>query len=86
MEAGNNGGNEDNDFPSSQGRGVGGRRYAPVVAHDNDRAVVEMSSLESAAATASSSSSSSPFPSRNPPYLPFLSSLSISFFVNDFNF
>lgn len=60
-----NGGNEENDFPSSHGRGVGGgRRYAPVVAHDNDRAVLEMSSLESAAAA---SSSSPPFPTGNPP-------------------
>lgn len=70
-----NGGNEENDFPSSHGRGVvGGRRYAPVVAHDNDRAVLEMSSLESAAAA---SSSSPPFPTGNPPYIP-----SLSFFLN----
>lgn len=68
-----NGGNEENDFPSSHGRGVvGGRRYVPVVAHDNDRAVLEMSSLESAAAA---SSSSPPFPTGNPPYIPSLSSV-----------
>lgn len=73
-----NGGNEENDFPSSHGRGVvGGRRYAPVVAHDNDRAVLEMSSLESAAAA---SSSSPPFPTGNPPYIPSLSIYIYNFF------
>ncbi|KAL3522815.1 hypothetical protein ACH5RR_015649 [Cinchona calisaya] len=49
---------DENEFS----HGLGGRKYRPVVAHDNDRAVVEMSSLESAA---SASSSSSPFPNRN---------------------
>ncbi|KAM7524841.1 hypothetical protein LguiA_014743 [Lonicera macranthoides] len=46
------GSSEDNEF----GSGRGGRKYRPVVAHDNDRAVVEMSSLDP------SGSSSSPFP------------------------
>lgn len=47
------GSSEDNEF----GSGRGGRKYRPVVAHDNDRAVVEMSCLDP-----SGSSSSSPFP------------------------
>jgi potassium/chloride transporter 4/5/6 len=44
-------GSDDNEFGSAQGRG---RKYTPVVAHDNHRAVVEMSSLDPG-------SSSSPF-------------------------
>lgn len=61
---------DENEFSSSSvaaSHGLGrGRKYRPVVANDNDRAVVEMSSLESAAAACSSSSSSSPYPNRNP--------------------
>ncbi|XP_059668408.1 cation-chloride cotransporter 1 [Cornus florida] len=45
-------GSEDNAVPSRKGRG---RKYSPVVAHDNDRAVLEMSSLDP-------ESSSAPFP------------------------
>ncbi|XP_051133564.1 cation-chloride cotransporter 1 isoform X1 [Andrographis paniculata] len=35
---------DSDDF--SSGRGSGGRKYRPVFAHDNDRAVLEMSSIE----------------------------------------
>lgn len=35
---------EDNEF--SSGRGLGGRKYSPVFAHDHDRAVLEMSSID----------------------------------------
>ncbi|KAK6796334.1 hypothetical protein RDI58_004035 [Solanum bulbocastanum] len=36
------GGGDENEFPSA----VRGRKYSPVVAHDNDRAVLEMSSID----------------------------------------
>ncbi|PHU28489.1 Cation-chloride cotransporter 1 [Capsicum chinense] len=37
----------DEEFAASSGSGVSrGRRYSPVVAHDNDRAVLEMSSID----------------------------------------
>lgn len=43
-------GSDEHDFgasSSSQGVGLGvGRKYRPVVAHDTDRAVLEMSSLD----------------------------------------
>lgn len=41
MDGGGDGGDE-NEFPSA----VRGRKYSPVVAHDNDRAVLEMSSID----------------------------------------
>ncbi|XP_047311782.1 cation-chloride cotransporter 1-like [Impatiens glandulifera] len=50
-------GSDDNDLPSSSSQGRG-RKYRPVVAHDDDRAVVEMSSIDLG------SSSASPFPGR----------------------
>ncbi|XP_015066751.1 cation-chloride cotransporter 1 isoform X1 [Solanum pennellii] len=37
------GGGDENEFPSSA---VRGRKYSPVVAHDSDRAVLEMSSID----------------------------------------
>ncbi|KAA8519391.1 hypothetical protein F0562_013647 [Nyssa sinensis] len=43
-------GSDDNEFPASQGRG---RKYRPVVAHDNDRAVLEMSSVDPGSSSAS---------------------------------
>ncbi|XP_049382693.1 cation-chloride cotransporter 1 isoform X1 [Solanum stenotomum] len=36
------GGGDENEFPSA----VRGRKYSPVMAHDNDRAVLEMSSID----------------------------------------
>lgn len=42
---------DDNDIPS--GRGIGGRKYAPVFAHDHDRAVLEMSSIDPSAPSSS---------------------------------
>ncbi|XP_006359094.1 cation-chloride cotransporter 1-like isoform X1 [Solanum tuberosum] len=36
------GGGDENEFPSA----IRGRKYSPVVAHDNDRAVLEMSSID----------------------------------------
>ncbi|KAK4709854.1 hypothetical protein R3W88_004367 [Solanum pinnatisectum] len=36
------GGGDENEFPSA----VRGRKYSPIVAHDNDRAVLEMSSID----------------------------------------
>lgn len=39
----------------SSGRGVGGRKYRPVFAHDNDRAVLEISSIDPGDASSSSS-------------------------------
>lgn len=37
----------DEELAASSGSGVSrGRRYSPVVAHDNDRAVLEMSSID----------------------------------------
>ncbi|KAL2252106.1 UNVERIFIED_CONTAM: Cation-chloride cotransporter 1 [Sesamum indicum] len=48
MAADNNGvdieTSDDNDF--SSGRGLGGRKYRPVIAQDDDRAVLEMSSID----------------------------------------
>ncbi|KAL0300564.1 UNVERIFIED_CONTAM: Cation-chloride cotransporter 1 [Sesamum radiatum] len=48
MSADNNGADietsDDNDF--SSGRGLGGRKYRPVIAQDDDRAVLEMSSID----------------------------------------
>ncbi|KAL8507353.1 hypothetical protein ACS0TY_018048 [Phlomoides rotata] len=43
---------EDNEF--SSGRGLGGRKYTPVFAHDNDRAVLEMSSIDPSVRASSS--------------------------------
>ncbi|GFS46247.1 cation-chloride co-transporter 1 [Actinidia rufa] len=57
MDNGEIEGSDDNEFASPQGV-RGGRKYRPVVAHDNDRAVVEMSSLDPG------SSSSASFPNR----------------------
>lgn len=45
---------DDNDF--SAGRGLGGRQYRPVFAHDNDRAVLEMSSIDPSIRASSSDS------------------------------
>lgn len=45
---------DDNDF--SAGRGLGGRQYRPVFAHDNDRAVLEMSSIDPSVRASSSDS------------------------------
>ncbi|KAA8514853.1 hypothetical protein F0562_018032 [Nyssa sinensis] len=56
MDNGEIEGSDDNEFPSSQRRG---RKYRAVVAHDNDRAVLEMSSLDPG------SSSVSSFPNRD---------------------
>ncbi|KAG8385220.1 hypothetical protein BUALT_Bualt03G0019500 [Buddleja alternifolia] len=47
---------DDNEF--SSGRGLGGRKYRPVFAHDQDRAVLEMSSIDTGA-------SSTSFPTNN---------------------
>lgn len=49
---------EDNEF--SSGRGLGGRKYRPVFAHDNDRAVLEMSSIDPNVRASSSASFNSP--------------------------
>lgn len=50
MDNGEIEGTDDNEFASSSSsKGVGlgvGRKYRPVVAHDTDRAVLEMSSLD----------------------------------------
>ncbi|XAR59369.1 hypothetical protein NMG60_11015188 [Bertholletia excelsa] len=43
---------DENEFPPSHG-GRGTRQYRPVVAHDNDRAVLEMSSLDPGSSSAS---------------------------------
>lgn len=43
---------EDNDFAA--GRGLGGRQYRPVFAHDNDRAVLEMASIDPSSRASSS--------------------------------
>lgn len=45
---------DDNEFAA--GRGLGGRQYRPVFAHDNDRAVLEMSSIDPIARASSSAS------------------------------
>ncbi|KAL8045599.1 hypothetical protein ABFS82_08G126900 [Erythranthe guttata] len=45
---------EDNEF--SSGRGVGGRKYRPVFAHDHDRAILEMSSIDPGVRASSSAS------------------------------
>ncbi|KAL7211307.1 hypothetical protein ACSBR2_014226 [Camellia fascicularis] len=58
MDNGEKEGSDDNEFSPSRVQ-VGGRKYRPVVAHDNDRAVLEMSSLDPGSA------SSSPFPNRD---------------------
>ncbi|KAL6991632.1 Protein ccc1 [Sarracenia purpurea var. burkii] len=60
MDNGEIEGSDDNEFPRSH-VGLGGRKYWPVVAHDNDRAVLEMSSLDPG------SSSSSSFPNSDNP-------------------
>ncbi|CAA2980823.1 cation-chloride cotransporter 1 isoform X1 [Olea europaea subsp. europaea] len=44
---------DDNEI--SSGMGVGGRKYRPVFAHDHDRAVLEMSSIDPGDASSSSS-------------------------------
>ncbi|KAH6776713.1 cation-chloride co-transporter 1 [Perilla frutescens var. hirtella] len=58
MASGNNGveieAADDNDFTA--GRGLGGRQYRPVFAHDNDRAVLEMSSIDPSVRASSSAS------------------------------
>lgn len=62
MAADNNGAEietlEDNEF--SSGRGLGGRKYRPVFAHDHDRAVLEMSSIDPSVHPSSSTSFNSP--------------------------
>ncbi|KAI3466863.1 hypothetical protein Pfo_023526 [Paulownia fortunei] len=62
MAADNNGveiePSDDNEF--SSGRGLGGRKYRPVFAHDHDRAVLEMSSIDPSVRASSSDSSNSP--------------------------
>ncbi|GER26049.1 cation chloride cotransporter, partial [Striga asiatica] len=45
---------EENEF--SSGRGLGGRKYRPVFAHDHDRAVLEMSSIDPSVHPSSSAS------------------------------
>ncbi|KAH6757469.1 hypothetical protein C2S51_038812, partial [Perilla frutescens var. frutescens] len=58
MASGNNGveieAADDNEFTA--GRGLGGRQYRPVFAHDNDRAVLEMSSIDPSVRASSSAS------------------------------
>ncbi|CAK9156101.1 unnamed protein product [Ilex paraguariensis] len=58
MDNGEIEGSDDNEIPTTHGRV--GRKYSPVVAHDSDRAVLEMSSLDP-------ESSSSSFPNRGNP-------------------
>lgn len=49
------------DIEFSSGRGAGARKYRPVFAHDQDRAVLEMSSID----PRSGASSSDSFSNRN---------------------
>ncbi|KAK6154836.1 hypothetical protein DH2020_009084 [Rehmannia glutinosa] len=62
MAAENNGAEieavDENEF--SSGRGLGGRKYRPVFAHDHDRAVLEMSSIDPSAGASSSVSINGP--------------------------
>ncbi|XP_075489037.1 cation-chloride cotransporter 1 [Primulina tabacum] len=50
---------DDNEFSSGRG-GAGGRKYRPVFAHDQDRAVLEMSSIDPSSVASSSDSFSNP--------------------------
>lgn len=45
---------DDNEIAA--GRGLGGRQYRPVFAHDSDRAVLEMSAIDPTARASSSAS------------------------------
>ncbi|XP_042060037.1 cation-chloride cotransporter 1-like isoform X1 [Salvia splendens] len=45
---------DDNEIAA--GRGLGGRQYRPVFAHDNDRAILEMSAIDPTARASSSAS------------------------------
>ncbi|KAL6538719.1 Protein ccc1 [Orobanche gracilis] len=49
---------DENEF--SPGRGLGGRKYRPVFAHDHDRAVLEMSSIDPSIRPSSSASLNEP--------------------------
>ncbi|CAA0827572.1 Cation-chloride cotransporter 1 [Striga hermonthica] len=49
---------DENEF--SSGRGLGGRKYRPVFAHDHDRAVLEMSSIDPSIHPSSSASGNGP--------------------------
>ncbi|KAL3631580.1 Protein ccc1 [Castilleja foliolosa] len=49
---------DENEF--SSGRGLGGRQYRPVFAHDHDRAVLEMSTIDPTSQPSSSASANVP--------------------------